>query len=56
MTGQQLKAMRKKLGLSLAQAAKQVEVSVSTWCRWENGTTPVPRSAAKLFKMVNKIK
>lgn len=53
MTGFQLKALRKKLKLSLAQAAKRVEVSVSTWCRWENGTTPMPKGAEKLFKLVN---
>ncbi len=56
MTGPELKALRNKLGLSLAQAAKQVGVSVSTWCRWENGTTPVPRLAATVFKLMNKVK
>ena len=56
MTATELKRLRKKLGLSLAQAAKQVEVSVSTWCRWESGETPVPKSASKLFRMVNKVK
>lgn len=56
MTGSELKAMRKKLGLSLAEASKQVEVSVSTWCRWENGTTPVPRLAATVFKLMNRVK
>lgn len=54
MTGLKLKALRKKLNLSLAQAAKQVEVSVSTWCRWENGTTPMPKGAEKLFRILNK--
>ena len=56
MTAAELKKLRKKLGLSLAQASGQVEVSVSTWCRWESGETPVPEGAAKLFKLLNKVK
>lgn len=63
MTGPELKVLRKKLGLSLAQASKQCEVSVSTWCRWESGEQShdhpkrgIPLGAVKLFKMVNKIK
>jgi transcriptional regulator with XRE-family HTH domain len=56
MTGPELKALRKKLGLSLAQASKQAEVSVSTWCRWESDETPMPKSASKLFKLLNKVK
>jgi len=56
MTGAELKALRYKLKLSLAQAARQVEVSVSTWCRWEANKKPVPAGAVKLFKLLNKIK
>ena len=56
MSGPELKRLRYKLNLSLARAASQVEVSVSTWCRWESGETPVPERAVKLFKLVNKIK
>lgn len=56
MTGTQLKELRKKLGLSLSQASRQVEVSARTWCRWEAETKLVPETAAKLFKMMNKIK
>lgn len=56
MTGSALKKLRKKLKLSLADAAAQVEVSVSTWCRWESGETPVPDGSAKLFKLLNKVK
>jgi DNA-binding transcriptional regulator YiaG len=55
MTGAELKALRKTLKLSLAQAARQVEVSVRTWARWESGKNDVPPGAVKLFKMVNKI-
>lgn len=56
MTGASLKRLRYKLKLSLAEAAEQVEVSVSTWCRWESSETPVPERAVKLFKLLNKIK
>ena len=56
MTGAQLKSLRYKLDLSLSQASRQVEVSVSTWCRWEAGETPVPERAVKLFKMMNRVK
>lgn len=55
MTGAQLKALRYKLGLSLAKASKQVEVSPRTWCRWESDETPVPERAVKLFFLLNKI-
>lgn len=54
MTGAELKALRKSLGLSLAEAAKQVEVSVRTWARWET-SDEVPPGAVKLFKIVNKL-
>ncbi len=52
MNGAELKKLRKSLGLSLAQAAKQVEVSVRTWARWETSET-VPAGAVKLFKIQN---
>ena len=52
MTGAELKRLRKKLGLTLAMASTQVEVSVSTWCRWENAVT-VPAGGVKLFLLVN---
>lgn len=56
MEGPTLKQLRKALGLSLAQAARQVEVSVSTWCRWESGSQRIPEGAIKLFKILNKVK
>jgi DNA-binding transcriptional regulator YiaG len=55
MTGSELKLLRKQLGLSLATAARQVETSVSTWCRWESGKQPIPLGAIKLFKILNKL-
>jgi len=55
MTGTELKELRKSLNLSLSQASRQVEVSVSTWCRWESGKQKPPDGAIKLFKLINKI-
>lgn len=52
MTGHELKKLRKSLGLSLAQAARQVEVSVRTWARWEV-CERVPEGAVKLFEIEN---
>lgn len=56
MNGSELKALRKELGLSLAQASRQVEVSSRTWCRWEAGNQKIPEGAVKLFKLLNKVK
>lgn len=56
MTGSELKLLRKQLGLSLAVSARQVETSVSTWCRWESGKQDIPLGAIKLFKILNNAK
>jgi DNA-binding transcriptional regulator YiaG len=53
MTGAHLKELRKSLGLSLAQAARQVEVSPRTWARWEAGDQKIPEGALKLFRLLN---
>jgi len=55
MTGPELKSLRYQLGLSLAQAARQVEVSPRTWARWESGEQSIPEGAMKLFRILNKI-
>ena len=52
MTGAELKKLRKSLGLSLSQAARQVEVSDRTWARWEVADHP-PSGAVKLFEIEN---
>jgi DNA-binding transcriptional regulator YiaG len=52
MAPSELKKLRKKLGLSLAQAARQVEVSPRTWARWE-ATHQIPAGSLKLFEMLN---
>jgi DNA-binding transcriptional regulator YiaG len=55
MDGQKLKALRKELKLSLAQAARQVEISPRTWARWEAGDSKPPEGAIKLFLILNKL-
>lgn len=55
LKGSELKALRYRFKLSLAQAAKQVEVSPRTWARWEAGKKPVPEGALRLFRILNKL-
>lgn len=55
MKGEELKKMRNDLGLTVAAAAKQVEVHPRTWSRWESGERGIPRGVIKLFCMVNDI-
>lgn len=55
MTKKELKAHRKRLGLSLSKAASQVHVSVRTWARYESGERKVPEAIAHLFCLLNGI-
>lgn len=55
MKSEQLKKLRTDLGLSVAAAARQVEVTPRTWQRWESGERAIPRGAVKLFYIVNGI-
>jgi transcriptional regulator with XRE-family HTH domain len=55
MKGEQLKKLRKKIGLSQAQAADQVHVALRTWYRWEAGERRIPESVVELFCTKNKI-
>lgn len=56
MTREDLKAHRKRLGLSLARAASQVHVTPRTWARWESGERHIPETAVHLFCAINGIK
>lgn len=56
MTGAELKRLRNSLGLSVNKAARQCEISARSWQRWESGTQPIPEGAAKLFRLLNKVK
>lgn len=56
MKGPELKKLRKELGLSLAEAAAQVEVSPRSWARWEaSEDQTIPAGALTLFKIVNRL-
>jgi DNA-binding transcriptional regulator YiaG len=52
----ELRQLRNNLGLSVAQASRQVEVSARSWYRWENGSRQIPSGMVKLFKLLNKVK
>jgi DNA-binding transcriptional regulator YiaG len=56
MDRHELKAHRKRLGLSLAQAAAQVHVSARTWAHWEKGDRHIPEAVVHLFCVLNKIR
>jgi DNA-binding transcriptional regulator YiaG len=56
MKAQELRALRKSLGLSVSVSARQVEVAARTWLRWEDGTRRIPDGSVKLFKLLNKVK
>lgn len=56
MKPKQFKALRKKLGLSLAQAAEQIHVSPRTIARWESGERHLPEGVIHLFCLVNKVR
>ena len=55
MDGQALKQQRQALGLSIAQAARQVKVHPRTWARWESGAQLAPEGAVQLFRILNKL-
>lgn len=55
MTNVELKALRKKLGLSLAEAAAQVHITVRSWSRYESGERRIPEGVVHLFCIQNKV-
>jgi DNA-binding XRE family transcriptional regulator len=55
MGHEQLKDLRNKLGLSVAQAAGQVHVSARSWSRYEDGTRSIPDAIIHLFCIQNNV-
>lgn len=53
MKPENLKELRKKLSLSLAEAADQVHVTARTWARYEAGDRKLPDSVLHLFCIQN---
>ena len=50
MNGPELKALRQRLGLSRAQAARRGQVSERSWSRFEAGGKPIPAAVLELFR------
>lgn len=48
---EEIKALRKKAGLSIHQAAQLCHVNDRTWGRWEAGDRRMPEGALELFKI-----
>ena len=56
MKGEQLKSLRKELGLSQVESAIQVHVAPRTWYRWEAGERRIPESVVELYCTKNSVK
>lgn len=48
-----IKNLRLQSGLSIADAARQVEVERRTWQRYESGERDTPAGVVKLFCLLN---
>ena len=53
MKSEQLKTLRKEMGLSLAEAARQVHVTSRSWARYEAGDRRIPDGVVHLFCIQN---
>jgi DNA-binding transcriptional regulator YiaG len=56
MTSTEIKQLRTRLRMSVADCARQVEVNQRTWSRWESGDRKMPAGMVKLFKLLNGVK
>lgn len=54
MTADEFKAWRKRMRVSLTQAAKIFGVNVRTVCRWQSGESRVPWTASEVARMLEK--
>ena len=54
MTGDQLKRLRKRLGLKQADLAEKVGVHANTLARWERDELPIRPAMERLLKLVAK--
>jgi transcriptional regulator with XRE-family HTH domain len=55
MTGQQLKKLRNKLGLSIAASASQVKITPRSWARYESGERRIPEGVVELYRIKNRL-
>ena len=57
MTGEQIKELRKRMGLTQVEFAKVLTVSFATLNRWENEhNTPLPDRMAKLKELNGRLR
>ncbi len=54
MTPDNLKTLRAKMGLTQAQLAKQMGVTVSTIAKWEQAVHPIPPLASTLLRTIKR--
>ena len=53
MTGRQLKAIRRRLGLTQAKLARRINVRVESVSRWERGASGISGTAGVLMKLLH---
>jgi transcriptional regulator with XRE-family HTH domain len=51
MTGKQLRTIRRRLGLTQKDLAKELAVAWNTVARWERDEVPIRESVARLIRM-----
>jgi DNA-binding transcriptional regulator YiaG len=54
MTGDEVRRLRKRLGLTQVELADMVGVSSNSLARWERGELGIRESAARLMKLLAK--
>lgn len=55
MTGTELKALRIELGISVAEAARQLGISARSINRWESDERPIPDNAVALIHTLKRV-
>lgn len=56
MTGEEVRRIRKRLGLTQAEFAETVGVATNSVARWERGELGIRESAARLMRLLEKSK
>ncbi len=55
MTGEELRRIRKRLGLTQAALADRLAVTSTTVARWERGEVPIREPMARLVRLLAKL-
>jgi predicted transcriptional regulator len=56
MNSESVRALREKAGLSVAQAARSVQIADRSWQRYESGDRKIPPGLVELFCLKHGIK